>query len=84
MKHDMSNGLQKAVGRLQKAKRRVVSFEPSGPVAAMIENETRHGTYGAQTRLMEEALMALLGAKYPKCRARWEALREEQGKPVAA
>lgn len=60
-------------------------FRPSGPVAMMIDNETRGKGFGAKTELFERALVELLGERYPKLRARWQVLREEaEGKAVAA
>jgi len=49
-----------------RSKRKIVTFEPSGPISAMIHNELRGKGRGAKTKLMERALMALLGKKYPK------------------
>lgn len=78
MKRTMRNGLPKQY-------RRIESFRPCGPVAAMIDNETRGRGFGAKTALYERALVELLGAKYPKLKARWLVLHEEaNGKAVAA
>ncbi len=74
----MSNGLR------QKRTRRVETFEPSGPVACMIDNELRGKSRGAKAQLMERALATLLGAKYPKLLERWQVLQDEQNRKVLA
>ena len=75
----------KSNGRLQTRTRRIHSFEPCGPVAAMIANETRGKGRGAKSALYEVAVVALDGRKYPKSLARWQVLNEEaNGKVVAA
>lgn len=66
-------------------RRRIECFEPSGPVAAMIDNATRGKGYGAKSKLYEQAIVEFLGAKYPKLRERWQVLHEEaNGKAVSA
>lgn len=58
-------------------KRNIQTFEPCGPVSLMIQNELRGKSRGAKTKLMERALVNLLGAKYPKLAERFEILNEE-------
>jgi hypothetical protein len=58
-------------------KRRIISFEPCGPVGAMIDIEVRGKKRGAQTRLIEEALATHLARKYPKLFDRFTILRAE-------
>lgn len=58
-------------------KRRIRSFEPCGPIQAIIDNELRSGGAGALRRYMEECVMAKSGLKYPKLAQRFLVLREE-------
>lgn len=60
-----------------RVKRNIMTFEPSGPIAAMMECELRGAGYGARTRLIETALAALLGCKYPKFLERFNILHDE-------
>ena len=68
-----------------KTKRGVKTWEPCGPVSAMLACELRGKGRGAQTRLLDEAVARLLGPKYPKLFDRFQVLRDEaNGKAVAA
>lgn len=58
-------------------KRRIEGFEPCGPIAAIIDNETRGKGHGAKTRMFEQAILLAYGPKYPKLSARYKILREE-------
>lgn len=58
-------------------RRTIVSFEPSGPVAAMLQNETRGKRRGTRTKLVERAIVELLRNKYPKLAERFDVLAEE-------
>ena len=58
--------------------RRIETFEPCGPIAAMIDNETRNKPRGAKVTLFEMALANFLGPKYPKQLQRFQALREAE------
>ena len=73
----MAGTMQRNGNGRPRVKRWVVSFEPCGPVASMIENETRGKGWGSQSRLMEAAIVKLLGRKYPKLRSRFEMLQQE-------
>lgn len=64
--------------------RRIETFEPCGPIAAMIDNETRNKPRGAKVTLFENALAQLLGSKYPKQLQRFQTLRDAQEGEVAA
>ncbi|MEI8288641.1 MAG: hypothetical protein WCH99_04160 [Verrucomicrobiota bacterium] len=61
----------------EKPKRNIVTFEPCGPVSSMIENELRGKKRGAQTILLEKAVVNLLRSKYPKLAARYDVLQQE-------
>ena len=60
-----------------KKKRNILTFEPCGPVSSMIENELRGKRRGAKTDLLQNAVVALLRAKYPKLAERYDVLAEE-------
>jgi len=64
-------------------KRRIITFEPSGPVASMLDCELRSKPRGARTALLERAIVALLGAKYPKLRRRFDVLADESARRAA-
>lgn len=68
----------KTNGRANGKRREIISFEPCGPVRAMLANELRRSARGAQTALMERAVVSLLGDKYPKLRERFQVLQEER------
>ncbi len=70
MMRSMSNGRPKA-------KTRVVTFKPCGPVSAMLDNHTRGKGWGAMSRVLEAAIVEHLGPRYPKLRTRFNVLRDE-------
>ena len=62
---------------MKKPARRIETFEPCGPIAQMIDNETKNKARGAKTRLLQEAIADKLGPKYPKLLERFRVLIEE-------
>lgn len=57
--------------------RRLEGFDPCGPVAAMIDIETRKKPRGSKTKLFENAIAEHLRRKYPKLYKRFQILRDE-------
>lgn len=64
-----------------KQQRRIEAFEPSGPIASMIDNETRKKPRGGKTRLFENAVAEFLRHKYPKLYRRFLVLKDEKTTP---
>lgn len=58
-------------------KRNTQTFEPSGPILQMIQNELRGKPRGFKTRLFERCIYTALAAKYPKLAERYDVLKEE-------
>lgn len=65
----------KRITNNRRPRRKLIGFEPSGPVAEMVQFELRSGL--TKTRLMEDCIVKALGAKYPKLACRYWILREE-------
>ena len=59
-------------------KRNIISFEPSGPVASMMAIALRGKLRGSKTELLEDAIVNLLRAKFPKLADRHDVLRAEK------
>lgn len=58
-------------------RRKIITFEPSGPVASILEAALRGKSRGARTKLIESAIVEQHRKQFPKLAARYDVLREE-------
>lgn len=77
MERQSDNSVGKSVrsGRKFKTVGGLVGWRPCGPIAAMLNNELRSNP--DITKVVESAIAAGLGGKYPKLLTRFKILREE-------
>lgn len=68
----------------QSKNRRILTFEPCGPVSAMLESELKklasekeRRPRGALRRVIQLCIVNALGPKYPKLMERYKTLAEE-------
>lgn len=67
-----------------KRSRDTVTFEPCGPISAIIDKETRNGGHGARTRYLEKCVATTSGKKHPDLLQKYRVIYEEKTGVVPA
>lgn len=74
--YNLSNVMKNVVKNKVGKTRKILSFEPTGEIRAMLENELRSGSKLRQ--ILERCVIQALAPKYPKLAARHQIIREER------